>query len=369
MAVATQLAKVRKARGLGAAELARQVGISRQTVYAIEAGTYVPNTEVSLRLAKALEVSVEELFSLPEGGDASREAMAAVVLSAAGVERGQPVRVARVGPRWVGVPVSAVPYYIPEADAVVTRPRKDRADLVAFSAGEDFRKRLVLAGCDPATHLLARLVERSAGVEVISAGASSKLALTWLQEGKVHIAGSHLEDAATGEFNLPYLRRQFPGEAFSVVAFARWEEGFVTAPGNPLGIRAAADLARVDVRFLNREAGSGSRALLDQLLKKAGVAAAQVAGYRHVAHGHLAAAYAVASGGADCCLATRSAARAFDLEFVPVHSERYDFVMHKGTLELPGVQAFLDVLQRAALRRQLETLAGYDTSVTGEVLA
>jgi molybdate-binding protein len=240
---------------------------------------------------------------------------------------------------------------------------------MAFAAGEYFRKRLVLAGCDPATNLLARLVERSTGIEVVPAAASSKLALEWLAQGKVHIAGSHLEDPATGEFNLPYLRRQFPGDAFTVVTFARWEEGFVTAPGNPLAIRAAGDLARAEVRFMNRESGSGSRGLLDQLLKKAGIAAKQVSGYQRVAYGHLAAAYAVASGEADCCLATRSAAQTFGLEFVPLHSERYDFVMPQRALTSPSVQAFLDVLQRASLRRQLETLAGYDTSVTGQVLA
>ena len=95
------------------------------------------------------------------------------------------------------------------------------------------QKRLVLAGCDPATGLLARMVEKISGVEIVSAAASSKLALTWLSEGKVHIAGSHLEDPKTGEFNLPFIRKQFPGEEFSVVTFARWEEGLVVAPGNP----------------------------------------------------------------------------------------------------------------------------------------
>ena len=92
-------------------------------------------------------------------------------------------------------------------------------------------------------------------------------------------------------------------------------------------------------------------------------------GYDRVAYGHLAAAYCVMARDADACLATRSAAQTFGLDFVPLHSERYDLVMRKSTADLSAVQAFLDVLQRAALRRKLEVLAGYDTSETGVQVA
>jgi molybdate-binding protein len=312
-------------------------------------------------MARELEVSVEELFSLPDAV-AEPGSVAADVLSSAKSIQGQPVRLARVGNRRVGIPVSARPYFLPEADAVVT----GRGVVRAFSPDDLSRKQLVLAGCDPATNLLARMVERASGVELIPAAASSKLALAWLQQGKVHIAGSHLEDPSTGEFNLPYLKSEFPREQFAVVTFARWEEGLVVAKGNAKRIRTIADLARVT--FMNRESGSGSRALLERLLKKAGIAGKSVAGYTRIAHGHLAAAYAIVSGEADCCLATRSAARTFDLDFLPLHSERYDLVMHKRTLEMPAARAFLDVLQRASLRRQLEALAGYDTANTGALI-
>src|SRR5204862_3585145 len=129
------------------------------------------------------------------------------------------------------------------------------------------------------------------------------------------------------------------------------------------------DLARKAVRIINREAGSGSRALLDRLLANAGIDRNEVQGYGREARGHLAAAYNVVSGDADVCLATRSAAQTFGLDFLPLHSERYDLVMRKRTADLAAVKAFLDVLQRATLRRKLEVLAGYDTSQTGTVLA
>ena len=369
--VQNRLAQIRKSRGVGASDLSRRVNVSRQTIYAIEAGTYVPNTEVALNIARELEVTVDDLFSLQEGSQHSPESIAAEVLSAGPAVKGQPVRVCQIGSRWVGVPVSASPYYMPEADGIIKQTGRAniRASLVVFAKDEAAQKRLVLAGCDPATGLLSRMVEKISGVEVVSAAASSKLALTWLAEGKVHIAGSHLEDPKTGEFNLPFIRKQFPGEDFTVVTFARWEEGLVIAPGNPKGVRKIEDLSRKNVRFVNREPGSGSRGLFDQLLEKAGMEAHKLQGYDRIAYGHLAAAYFVLSGDADVCLATRSAAQTFGLDFIPLHSERYDLVMRKRTADLPAVKSFLDVLQRAALRRKLEVLAGYDTSNTGTLVA
>jgi molybdate-binding protein len=260
---------------------------------------------------------------------------------------------------------------MPEADGIIQRTNRAtrRADLAVFAKDEASAKRLVLAGCDPAASLLAHMVEKISGIEIIPAAASSKLALTWLKEGKVHIAGSHLEDPKTGEFNLPYLRKEFPDKDFSVVTFAHWEEGFVVSPGNPKRINKIDDLARRGIRLVNRESGSGSRALLDRLMSAAGIERSKVEGYDREAPGHLAAAYSVVSGDADVCLATRSAAQTFGLDFVPLHSERYDLVLRKKTTSLPTIQTFLDVLQRATLRRKLEVLAGYDTSQTGSLVA
>jgi len=369
--ITNQVAAIRKARGIGASDLARRVNVSRQTIYAIEAGTYVPNTEVALHLAQELEVSVDELFTLGKEAQKAPDSLAAEVLSGSPAEKGQPVRVCQIGSRWVSVPVSASPYYMPEADGIIQRTgRADRrAELVVFAKDEASLKRLVLAGCDPAANLLAHMVEKISGIEIIPAAASSKLALSWLKEGKVHIAGSHLEDPKTGEFNLPYLRREFPDKDFSVITFAHWEEGLVVAPGNPKRLHKIEDLARKAIRLVNREPGSGSRALLDRMLGSAGINSDKVDGYDRVARGHLAAAYGVMSGDADVCLATRSAAQTFGLGFVPLHSERYDLVLRKKTTTLPTIQTFLDVLQRAALRRKLEVLAGYDTSQTGSLVA
>jgi molybdate-binding protein/DNA-binding XRE family transcriptional regulator len=369
--VENRLAEIRKGRGIGISDLARRVNVSRQTIYATEIGTFVPNTQVALQLARELEVSVDELFSLAPVSPTSPESIATELLSASPASKGQPVRICQVGSRWVSVPVSATPYYLPEADGIIRKTSRTngRADLVVFGKDQAIQKRLVLAGCDPATSLLSSMVERISGVEIVSAAASSKLALTWLKEEKVHIAGSHLEDARTGEFNVPVVREMFPDEDMLIVTFARWEEGFVVASGNPKKVLRAEDLSKKRVRLLNRELGSGSRALLDRLLKESGQSASQIAGYDRVAFGHLAAAYGVLSGEADVCLATRSAAQTFGLDFLPLHQARYDLVMRKSAADLPVISSFLDVLQRATLRRKLEVLAGYDTSQTGALVA
>src|SRR5213075_171761 len=113
--VQTNLAAVRKARGVGAADLARKIGVTRQTIYAIEAGTYVPNTEVALRLARELEVTVEELFSLAGDREDAATTITAEYLGQNEPSSGQAVRVSRIGSKWIGIPVDARPYHLPEA--------------------------------------------------------------------------------------------------------------------------------------------------------------------------------------------------------------------------------------------------------------
>jgi molybdate-binding protein/DNA-binding XRE family transcriptional regulator len=369
--VHTKLAALRKGRKVGAAALARRVGVTRQTIHAIEAGRYLPNTEVALRLAREFGVAVEDLFCLSPAPTDPTEPMTAAHLGRKAARRGQAVRTARVGGQWVSVPAEPWSYHLPEADAVVDgagRPRgSTRLDLLTDPGA--LGNRIVLAGCDPATSLLARMAERHGNVEVVHAPASSRKALEWLGKGSVHIAGSHLEDPRSGEFNLPFVRRRLPRLDAAIVTFARWEEGLVVLPGNPKEIRRAGDLAARDVSLINREPGSGSRALLDRELKRAGVPPSSVRGYDRVAFGHLPAAHAVLSGEADCCIATESAARVLDLDFVGLRSERYDFVVGRTSLELPPVRIFFEVLSGAGLRRKLEILAGYDTSETGEVRA
>jgi putative molybdopterin biosynthesis protein len=348
-----RLAGVRKARGVAAADLATKVGVTRQAIYAIEAGGYMPNTAVALRLARVLDTSVEELFALEEELPATKIQRFEPLDEAASFQTGEPVQICRVGRRAIGVVPPRFPAWLPMADGIVSGEGQ------AAVAGEaDDANRLLVAGCDPALSLLARHA-REDGIDIILANANSARCLDWLRAGKIDIAGSHLNDPIAG------------GRAFSIVTFALWEEGFVVRRGNPKAIRSIADLANPRVRFINREQGSGSRKLFDSLRAAAGMPIpgmplSQVKGSETSVPGHLAAAWAVASGAADCCIAAGSAARRFGLDFIPLATERFELVLNKGDMAKRAVQCVFDVLSHSRFRRQLETIAGYDVSRAGE---
>jgi len=236
------------------------------------------------------------------------------------------------------------------ADGIVTGDGR-----ASLATEPEQANRLLLAGCDPALSLLARHA-RDAGLEVILANGNSARSLEWLKSGKIDIAGSHLNEPPSA------------ARAFSVVTFALWEEGFVVRRGNPKGIRRIEDLANPKVRFVNREEGSGSRRLYDSLLQKAGMSSAKIRTADTTVPGHLAAAWAVTSGAADCCIAAGSAARRYGLDFIPLASERFELMLHKRDLSRKAVETLFEVLNRSRFRRQLETIAGYDVSHAGELL-
>jgi molybdate-binding protein len=185
------------------------------------------------------------------------------------------------------------------------------------------------------------------------------------------VAGTHLSeytggDGNTAESNMAAIDSLFPRNTVAVISFAVWEEGVVTARGNPKGLRGIEDFARTDVRIVNREAGAGSRNLLDAHLKRLGIPHAKVRGYDREVQGHLPAAWQVQSGAADACIATRASARAFGLGFLPLVSERYDLAIRREHLDVPGIQTLLDTLGRVSFRRELESLGGYDTRAAGQ---
>ena len=341
----------RRERGLGQMELARRVGLSRQALSAIESGRSVPSTSVALRLARALECSVEALFWLDDTPEPVN------VHRAEGTPARGRVRLARVDDRWVAHPVALGEV----ADAELVE-RGRQASLL--DAQRSSGNRVLVAGCDPALGLLAGLAER-AGVPVAWIDQTSTRALRSVARHEVHIAGTHLYDAASGEHNLPFVKRLVPKRACVTVELASTREGLVVAAGNPLAIRSVADLARQDVRVLNRAPGSAARELLDRELVRAGIGSAQVAGYDKTAASHEEVARAVAIGATDTGIATDSVALAHGLELVPLHEERFDLVVPAAYIRQPEVERLLSILNGASFRRQLRAAGGYETRGTG----
>jgi molybdate-binding protein len=224
----------------------------------------------------------------------------------------------------------------------------------------------VVAGCDPALPIVAAHLRRATpGYGLTWLPSGSLQALRWLREGAAHVAGLHLRDPRTGQENVPLVRRLLGGRRVVVVGFATWEQGLIVAAGNPRGIHGVVDLLRPGLTMINREEGSGARALLDAALAAGGVSTSRIRGYRRVAYSHLAAAQAVALGLVDAAVGVRAAAQAFGLGFVPLQRERYDLVVPAACLNRPPVQAFLHSCQSAAVRSELEAIGEYDMSQFG----
>jgi putative molybdopterin biosynthesis protein len=363
-----RLREMRQARGLRTAEVAERVGVSRQTIYAIESGDYVPNTTVALQLARVLEVNVEDLFSIRS--NASDEILANLsteLLATANEEHlaGELVSVARVGSRVIAAPASRFPTFLCDADGAIATRSKTRATIRPVMESALRRNRLVVAGCDPALSLLASEL-KSAGTEAINVHCSSQQAVNWLKEGLVHVAGSHLRDRATGEYNLPLVSSLFGKKNARVVTFAEWEQGLVVRRGNPKRIRSIADLGGGQITIVNREKGSGARDLLDSNLRAVGIPSHSVGDYDKIVPSHMAAALAVANSQADCCVATVSAAKCLGLDFVPLSQERFDLIVASSEIDTAGIRFMFDALNRASLRRKLAMLAGYEVRHTGE---
>jgi putative molybdopterin biosynthesis protein len=293
--------------------------------------------------------------------------------------RTPPSRVALglVGGQWVAHSLSAehpASTCIP-ADGLaqfLTRPRRTDGRHPGVVQVEPLRSRAVLEqnilaiGCDPAIGLLsAWLGERHPDSRMTWLHAPSLSALEFLARGEAHVAGTHLLDEESGEFNVPFVRSLLPHRSMVIVNLARWEEGFVVQSGNPLRIRAVEDLAQAEVRFINREVGAGARSLLDRLLGKAGAPPSTVHGYERIAAGHLAVAQAVSMGVADVGIATRAAAVAHALDFVPLTEERSDLVLSEDLSSDPRIQRMVDALESRAFRRELASLGGYQVSESG----
>jgi molybdate-binding protein/DNA-binding XRE family transcriptional regulator len=373
MGVQTNLAAFRNKRGLAAAQLATEIGVSRQTVYAIEAGTYVPNTAVSLRLARVLETTVEELFQLePEEKIQEEIAEATLLGDTESMAPGQLLRLCSVNDHLVAVAPEPGSWGLPPADAALIEPIQSgkhnaRAKVQIFGYKWKNTARILIAGCDPSVSILEHSLQTQ-GCELVVAFEHSSRALELLQEGLVHIAGTHLVDKVTGKVDLKPITKLFSRNPVAVFSYALWEEGLITAPGNPKHIAGIADLARKEIRFVNREPGAGCRRLLDDLLHEAGIAATQVKGYDRIIAGHLPAARLVRSGEADCCVNTNSVARAFGLDFVPLAQKPYHLVIRRKQLNLPSIQTLLETLGRTSFRREVEACTGYSMRTSGDRL-
>ncbi len=229
---------------------------------------------------------------------------------------------------------------------------------------------VVLGSDDLALDLLARrLREAEIGPDVITMAMGSLEGLIALRHGLGHVAGCHLFDAETGDFNRSYARALFPGRALMLVTLAHRQQGLIVPAGNPRGLKDLSAAVATGARLVNRNRGSGTRVWLDRLLAGGGVDPVRVAGYEDEVMTHDAAARAVAEGAADVALGILPAANAHGLAFVPLVEERYDLVTPREHYESDLLAPLLGLLNDEAFKREIDDLGGYVTRETGAVTA
>jgi len=343
----------------------------------------VPGYPVSAALTG--EIFIEPLLSrwlgrAPAEPPVIRATISRKVLSPAGDEEYLRVTVGQVGKRVIAAPLArgaGVISSLVRADGIVRIPRfsegldaSSEVTVHLYRQPESIARTIVAIGSHDLTlDLLAQyLAERAPGMRLASANVGSLGGLLAINRGEAHLAGSHLLDPDTGEYNWAYIDQYLAGQDVVLVTLAHREQGLIVAPGNPLGIQGLSDLARPEVHFVNRQRGAGTRLLLDYELGRLGIKADQVQGYEREEVTHMAVAAAVVSGSAGCGLGVRAAAGALKLDFVPVGWERYDLVIPRTYYEGALLQPLLALLHDEAFRAEVAALPGYDVREMGFVV-
>lgn len=286
--------------------------------------------------------------------------------------------VGHVGDRYVGIPLSRGAGNITSmsrAQAIMRIPR----DREGVEVGEEVaaellvprdmldRILLVVGSHDATLDLLAdALMGGAEGVILTSSHVGSLGGLQALKSGHAHLAGCHLLEPESGDFNFPFIKRYTPDLECTVFNLAIRHQGLIVAPENPKEIESVADLAREDVRYVNRQRGAGTRILFDYELERAGIEPTSVNGYGKEEVTHTAVALNVAAGEADCGMGILAAARALELDFVPLARERYDLVVPNAHLADSRVEALLTMLGQPQIKAAIEAQGGYETTLTGQ---
>jgi len=189
-----------------------------------------------------------------------------------------------------------------------------------------------------------------------------------VKKGMCHLAGSHLLDTEDGSYNRSYVRKYIPDTKVKLVNLVLRDQGLIVLPGNPKRIQGIEDLSRRDIAFINRQAGSGTRILLDYRLKQLGIDSSDVNGYENEEFTHMSVAVAVLSGAVDVTLGIYAAARALNLDFIPVVTEQYDLIVPEVFFESENIRILFEIINSSGFKKQVEALGGYSTERTGQVI-
>lgn len=247
----------------------------------------------------------------------------------------------------------------------------EKVEVELLTRRETLEDRLVAIGSHDLTiDLLASLLKQaSAGkITISSSNVGSLGGLVAVGKGIAHFSGSHLLDTKTGDYNSSYVKQYITRMPATIVTLVHRWQGFMVVKGNPKKIQGVGDLVRRDVSFINRQAGSGTRILLDYELEQQGIAPDAISGYQNEEYTHMNVAMAVASGRADVGLGILAAANALNLDFVPVTRERYDLVFPTALVEDHRICLLLDIIRSGRFKDPVRAMGGYEVEETGRVV-
>lgn len=325
-----------------------------------------------ISLYLGVELGVEEKIT----GILSRQ-----IASTIGVDEFVRVKVGKVGDRYIVSPmgrgagllmsVVRADGYIKISSQVEALSKGKEIEVFLWKSKKDIENTIVCIGShDNTLDLIYNYLKKKyPHVSLSSAHVGSMGGLIAIKRGEAHIAGTHLLDEQTGEYNVPFIKKILPEKSIVLVNLVYRIQGLIVKKGNPKNIKGFEDLARDDVVFINRQAGSGTRLLLDKNLKELGIDPSKIRGYENEEYTHMGVAQAVASGKADVGLGIFASAKALDLDFIPVAEERYDIVIPKEFLKLEIIQAFLDVINNdKEFKEAVLSLGGYDVRDMGKIM-
>ncbi len=265
-----------------------------------------------------------------------------------------------------------------EADGIIRIPanseginmgEKVKAELIRPLSA--IKNTIVIIGShDNCIDLLADEIRRgqTGNISISSSHVGSMGGLMAIKKGACHMAGSHLLDPEDGTYNISYLKKYLANEKLWVVNLVMREQGFILPKGNPKGIKGLEDFKNKDLFFINRQAGSGTRILLDYKLNSLGINPAEISGYNNEEYTHMSVAVAVLSGRADAGLGIHAAARALDLDFIPVVTEEYDLIIPDKFFNTDNVQILMETIKTKSFKKRVNALGGYSTEKTGEII-
>ena len=297
-----------------------------------------------------------------------------------GVEEFLRVNIGRVGDRLIATPLArgagsitsltqATGFLrIPDTVEGVTESESHAVTLLTSRRGIE-RTLVVVGSHDMTLDLIANLLKKcDPQINLASSNVGSLGGLLALRKSTAHLAGSHLLDCETGEYNISYINRYLSGVEVYLINLVHREQGLIVAPDNPKAIKGLKDLTRDGVSFVNRQAGSGTRILLDWRLGQLGIDSAKIKGYQREEYTHMAVAVDILSGTADVGMGIHAAAQALALDFIPVTTERYDLVIPAEHYDNPLVQKLLEVIASQEFKEQVLALGGYDVRDTGRII-